>query len=319
MFQGAESSNTSDVSNVRPGPRVRCAELRWADTIAEIVSGAAKVEEPVLFDVVRRERWGEAGPVRPGTDSPNPSAHFTGRCQQKDSALSTSTIIKRIVGVIAAVALAFGISAATAGPADAASKTVWDKVAKCESGGRWHIHTGNGFYGGLQFSSSTWKAHGGKKYASKAHKASKAEQIAIARRVLATQGRRAWPHCGKKAHLTKKNGKASKRAKPSTNPGVKKKAKKKSSPASTPPKSSTAPATGSSTSAKAGSSAKSAVAKKRSKSTAKYIKVKRGDTLAKIAKRHHVKGGWKALWKLNKSKLKNPNHLKVGVKLKIKK
>jgi LysM repeat protein len=238
-----------------------------------------------------------------------------------DQALSTSTIIKRIVGVIAAVALAIGISAATAGPADAASKTVWDKVAKCESGGRWHIHTGNGFYGGLQFSSSTWKAHGGKKYASNAHKASKAEQIAIARRVLATQGPRAWPHCGKKAHLTKKNGKASKRAKPSTNPGVKKKAKKKSSPAksSTPPKSSTPAASGSSTSAKATSSAKAAVAKKRAKSTAKYVKVKRGDTLAKIAKRHHVKGGWKALWKLNKSKLKNPNHLKVGVRLKIKK
>ena len=150
-----------------------------------------------------------------------------------DSALSTSTIIKRIVGVIAAVALAFGISAATAGPADAASKTVWDKVAKCESGGRWHINTGNGFYGGLQFSVATWKAHGGKKYASKAHKASKAEQIAIARRVLASQGPGAWPHCGKKAHLTKKNGKASRNAKPGTNPGAKKKssAKKKSTAA----------------------------------------------------------------------------------------
>jgi resuscitation-promoting factor RpfA len=246
--------------------------------------------------------------------------------EKGDSALSTSTVIKRIVGVIAAVALAFGISAATAGPADAASKTVWDKVAKCESGGRWHIHTGNGFYGGLQFSSSTWKAHGGKKYASKAHKASKAEQIAVARRVLATQGPRAWPHCGKKAHLTKKNGKASKKAKPSTNPGVTKKHKKKASPAksSTPPKSTTPPATGSSSSSKAATtakaaSAKKASAKKRAKSTAKYVKVKHGDTLAKIAKRHHVKGGWKAVWKLNKSKLKNPNHLKVGVRLKIKK
>ena len=140
--------------------------------------------------------------------------------------MSTS-IIKRVVGVIAALALALGISAVTAGPAEAASKTVWDKVAKCESGGRWHINTGNGYYGGLQFSGSTWKAHGGKKYASKAHKASKAEQIAIARRVLASQGPRAWPSCGKKAHLTKKNGKASKKATPSSNPGAKKSARRR--------------------------------------------------------------------------------------------
>ncbi len=215
--------------------------------------------------------------------------------------MSTS-IIKRIVGVIAAVALAFGISAATAGPAEAASKTVWDKVAKCESGGRWHINTGNGYYGGLQFSGSTWRAYGGKKYASSAHRATKSEQIAIARRVLASQGPRAWPHCGKTAHLTKHNGKASKKARPSTNPGVKKAAKKKTSTAAK--KSST------SSQAKAKSSA--------AKSTAKYIRVRSGDTLAKLAKRHHVKGGWKTLWKLNKSKLKNPNNLKIGVTLRIK-
>ncbi len=218
--------------------------------------------------------------------------------------MSTS-IIKRIVGVIAAVALALGISAATAGPADAASKTVWDKVAKCESGGRWHINTGNGFYGGLQFSNSTWRAFGGKKYAGKAHKASKSEQIAIARRVLASQGAGAWPSCGRKAHLTKKNGKASKKATPASNPGAKKAAKKKVTTAKKP-------------TAKKKSTAKVKSVAKRA-SSAKYVKVKRGDTLAKIAKRHHIKGGWKALWKLNKSKLKNPNHLKVGFRLKIKK
>jgi nucleoid-associated protein YgaU len=224
----------------------------------------------------------------------------------------STSIIKRIVGVVAAVALALGFSAATAVPAEAASKTVWDKVAKCESGGRWHINTGNGYYGGLQFSSSTWRAYGGKKYASKAHKASKAEQIAIARRVLASQGPGAWPHCSRKAHLTKKNGKASKKATPSTNPGAKKKSTKKKA-TSTASKAVKSPT-------KTSSSSKATYSKaKATKSTAKYVKVKRGDTLSKLAKRHHVKGGWKALWKLNKSKLKNPNQLKVGVVLKIKK
>ena len=99
---------------------------------------------------------------------------------------------------------------------------MWDKVAKCESGNRWHISTGNGYYGGLQFSSGTWKAFGGRKYGSQAHKATKAEQIAIARRVLAGQGPGAWPTCSRRAGLTKANGKADKKAVPATNPGASK-------------------------------------------------------------------------------------------------
>ena len=72
----------------------------------------------------------------------------------------------------------------------------WDKVAKCESGGNWSINTGNGYYGGLQFSASTWKAFGGTKYAATANKASKAQQIAIANKVWKGQGKGAWPTCG---------------------------------------------------------------------------------------------------------------------------
>ena len=120
----------------------------------------------------------------------------------------TSTIVKRLIGVLAAVALAIGLSAGVAAPA-AAKGGVWNRVAKCESGGRWKINTGNGYYGGLQFSARTWRAYGGKKYGSQAHKASKSEQIAIARRVLAGQGAGAWGGCGRKAGLTKSSGKAS--------------------------------------------------------------------------------------------------------------
>jgi hypothetical protein len=81
------------------------------------------------------------------------------------------------------------VGSAGAAPAEAATTTVWDRVAKCESGGNWKINTGNGFYGGVQFAAGTWKAYGGNTYASQAHQATKAEQIAIARRVLAGQGR----------------------------------------------------------------------------------------------------------------------------------
>ncbi|WP_323181215.1 transglycosylase family protein [Streptomyces virginiae] len=85
--------------------------------------------------------------------------------------------------------------------ADAASVTTWDKVAQCESGGNWSINTGNGYYGGLQFSASTWTSFGGGTYASRADLATKKQQILIAEKVLAVQGQGAWPNCGPAASL----------------------------------------------------------------------------------------------------------------------
>jgi LysM repeat protein len=72
----------------------------------------------------------------------------------------------------------------------------WSAIAACESGGNWSISTGNGFYGGLQFTEGTWLANGGGQYAPSANLATPAEQIAVAERVLASQGIGAWPVCG---------------------------------------------------------------------------------------------------------------------------
>jgi hypothetical protein len=72
---------------------------------------------------------------------------------------------------------------------------VWDAVAACESGGDWSINTGNGYYGGLQFSGSTWLAYGGGEFASRADLASRDEQITVAERVRADGGFGAWPSC----------------------------------------------------------------------------------------------------------------------------
>jgi len=88
---------------------------------------------------------------------------------------------------------------ATSGNAAAADSGVWDRIAKCESGGDWHINTGNGYYGGLQFSASTWRAYGGTAYASTADQASRAQQIAVATKVQAGQGWGAWPVCSARA------------------------------------------------------------------------------------------------------------------------
>jgi resuscitation-promoting factor RpfB len=76
---------------------------------------------------------------------------------------------------------------------------VWDRLAQCESGGNWSINTGNGYYGGLQFSLGTWQAYGGSGYP---HENSKAEQIRIAERVVAARGHYGdWPACARKLGL----------------------------------------------------------------------------------------------------------------------
>ncbi|MFE9564554.1 peptidoglycan DD-metalloendopeptidase family protein [Streptomyces sp. NPDC006487] len=110
---------------------------------------------------------------------------------------SARTLAGLVVAGIAAPA-AVGL---VAQPASAASVGTWDKVAQCESTDDWSIDTGNGYYGGLQFSSSTWAEFGGRQYAPQADQATKAQQIAVAEKVLATQGPGAWPSCGKLAGL----------------------------------------------------------------------------------------------------------------------
>ncbi|MCX5386884.1 transglycosylase family protein [Streptomyces sp. NBC_00083] len=90
-----------------------------------------------------------------------------------------------------------------AGTADAASVDVWSKVAACESSNSWHINTGNGFYGGLQFTQSTWAAYGGRQYAARADLATRDQQIAVAEKVLKGQGPGAWPVCSGEAGLTR--------------------------------------------------------------------------------------------------------------------
>lgn len=214
--------------------------------------------------------------------------------QSKHAAPRPSRIKQRIAGVgIAGAATVIG-GLATAGSAKADS-SVWDRVAQCESGGRWNINTGNGYYGGLQFYQPTWVGYGGRAYAARADLATKAEQIAIARRVLAKQGPGAWPVCSVRAGLTRANGGASGDAVTSSRSQTRK-----------------APVTKRST--------KKTYAPKRTKavnpavSTAKGARatVKRGDTLSKIAAAHGVRGGWQALFNANRGTIENADLIYVG-------
>ncbi|MFF2660522.1 transglycosylase family protein [Kitasatospora sp. NPDC058032] len=108
------------------------------------------------------------------------------------------------LAVVAGAAVALPVAGlVTATSAAAAPASSWDAVARCESGGNWGISTGNGFYGGLQFTPSTWRSYGGTAYAPQAHQASREQQISVAEKVLAKQGPGAWPVCSAKAGLSR--------------------------------------------------------------------------------------------------------------------
>jgi hypothetical protein len=110
---------------------------------------------------------------------------------------ATAASRRRLVG-----GFALGLAGVLLAPTFAASSATWDRLAQCESGQRWDANTGNGYYGGLQFSAATWLAYGGAAYAPKAHRATRAQQIAVAERLLADRGWGPWPACAAKLGLT---------------------------------------------------------------------------------------------------------------------
>ncbi|MCO1655076.1 transglycosylase family protein [Pseudonocardia humida] len=187
----------------------------------------------------------------------------------------TTTTRRSLVRLAVVGAVAAGTTAALAGTATAAPASAWDKLAQCESGGNWSINTGNGYYGGLQFSPRTWRAFGG---TGMPHQASKAEQIAVAERTLAAQGWGAWPSCSKKMGL---------RGLPAEPTKVRASAPAPAAPAPAAPV---------------------------AKNGADYT-VAAGDTLSKIASRENVPGGWQAIYQRNADVLSNPNVLRVGQQL----
>ncbi|MFE2293767.1 transglycosylase family protein [Streptomyces sp. NPDC059452] len=170
----------------------------------------------------------------------------------------------------------------TAASAGAASGEVWEKVAACESSGNWAINTGNGYYGGLQFSGSTWAAFGGTQYAPRADLATRDQQIAIAERVLDGQGPGAWPTCSVKAGLTR-GGDA-----PGTTPQTAgNRPVQAAAPQSAPPRQpKAAPAAATPTH----------VPGKRDAYT-----VASGDSLSGIADAQRVRGGWQGLYAANRT------------------
>ncbi|MFD3378602.1 MULTISPECIES: transglycosylase family protein [unclassified Streptomyces] len=202
---------------------------------------------------------------------------------------SKATRFATLAGVTTA-AVAVPLMGATG--ASAATASEWDAVAQCESGGNWSINTGNGYYGGLQFSASTWAAYGGTAYASTANQASKSEQIAVAEKVLAGQGKGAWPSCGVGLSGASAGG-----APAPSNSGNSGQGTSQSQPQQST-KSSEERASRSQERPAAKKTVETPTGKKVEKGDGEY-KVVKGDTLSEIAEKKNVKGGWAKLYKLN--------------------
>ncbi|MER6079370.1 transglycosylase family protein [Streptomyces sp. NPDC001833] len=210
----------------------------------------------------------------------------------------------RAIAVAGVTGVAVAAPLMAAGSASAATASEWDTVAQCESGGNWAINTGNGYYGGLQFSASTWAAYGGTQYAAQANQATKAQQIQIAEKVLAAQGKGAWPVCGTGLSGATYTGSSS----------------------SSSSSSSSGTSTRSTDSQAASRSAERPAAKKTvTTPTGKKVKkgdgeykVVKGDTLSSIAEKHKVKGGWQALFKLNKDIVDDADFIYPGQQLHLK-
>ncbi|WP_210586366.1 transglycosylase family protein [Streptomyces sp. GESEQ-35] len=205
----------------------------------------------------------------------------------RDNVRKTSTTrTTRTTAVLAGAALLapLGLLAAS-GNAAAADGGVWDRIAQCESGGDWHINTGNGYYGGLQFAAATWRAYGGTAYAPTADQASRGQQIAVATKVQSAQGWGAWPTCSARAGAYG------------------------SAPA--------APAAGSATTKAAPSKApeRSSTHTDRSATRGDYT-VRRGDTLSAIAARYGT--SWQRIHAANKAVIgADPDVIVPGQRLEI--
>ncbi len=167
------------------------------DVVVDVVEVTKKTRtETIDHKVVTKKDsslWsGESRLERAGKDGKAKRTYeiTTVNGKERDKELVSEKIVTkpvdavRVVGTKTAPSSGKGLNLARA--------AMWDRIAKCESGNRWHINTGNGYYGGLQFSKASWVANGGRDFAALPHQASRAEQITVANRYYAKAGLQPW-------------------------------------------------------------------------------------------------------------------------------
>lgn len=184
-------------------------------------------------------------------------------------------------------ACGFAEQAAAAAPSRAAGGTDWQKIASCESGGRWRINTGNGYYGGLQMSRATWRTYGGADYAPRPDLATREEQIAVGEKIVRARGLSPWPTCGRLGRGTSHSDQDTDQD-------------------------------GADDQDSAATEHHSHEGPSGSRSTADTWTVRSGDRLSDLAQRFGVPGGWPALYELNKDALhQGPDRIRPGQVLRL--
>lgn len=221
-------------------------------------------------------------------------------------ALLTKSFTRRAVATAAIAGAAIAVPVVMAGSASADSVN-WSAIANCESSGDWAANTGNGFYGGLQFTESTWLAYGGGSYAQYPYEASEADQITVAEAVLAGQGIGAWPVCGAYA------GSGSSYSGTNTSGSSSSDSSSSSSSDSSSSDSSSSSSDNSSSSSDASTTSSTDTSSSSSSSSASgSYTVQSGDTLSQIAAKEGI-SDWHTLYNNNESTIgSNPNLIYPG-------
>jgi nucleoid-associated protein YgaU len=216
---------------------------------------------------------------------------------------------RTIVGGLAFAGIAATGVGLAAAPANAASGSTWDALAQCESGGNWAINTGNGYYGGLQFTLGTWQANGG---AGNPASASRGAQIAVAERVLASQGWGAWPACSAKLGLSGTTGAAPQAAAPAPAAPAPAAPQQQAAPQQAAPSTQAAPSITQAAPKPAAPSKPAPV-----KTSGKTYTIASGETLDSIATKLKIDGGWNKLWAANTSTIDDANLIYAGQELQL--
>ena len=191
LDRGLVVSATDRLDPVDTTPITDGAEI----TLDRVVVKTKTKTERVAFDTVRKNNsslWkgetrvltaGEAGKAKRTYEL----TVVNGKVTKK--VVVTEVVLRKAVDQVLSVGTKTSANGVGLNLARAA---MWDRIARCESGGNWHINTGNGYYGGLQFNMAAWNSNGGRDFAARADLASRAEQITVANRYYAKAGTRPW-------------------------------------------------------------------------------------------------------------------------------
>ncbi len=183
----AQSAPTSVVEDkkvqVQPGDYLEKIAEENATTYPRLYDANVNIQDPDI--------------IYPGDTLriPKPDEQLASRAVPQDAPPVVAQALAAVVPKAAAKPRATPAAAPVAAISDG---SVWDSLARCESGGNWAINTGNGYYGGLQFTLSTWQGVGGSGYP---HQASREEQIARGKILQARSGWGQWPACTAKLGL----------------------------------------------------------------------------------------------------------------------